>query len=226
MKRSLKIAANTLANGRSRAYVSRVAWFDLERLVRAAFNELSESSEEIAELGRLSLTKNQDYPPFNESHFTPVNITNQIQVQAGWRPLGLSHSTTENGEARAEPLAESGATLWFSQGATGFVTVFLAPYKSKAMSMNEENIILARYNCASSVTALDVQRHFATYFWYCSITSVHGNFGLSGYIYLLWLKYKDSRYANQKQRVKLIELLIAVVAIVATLYAGDKLFIN
>lgn len=225
MKRSLKSAAETLASGRRRAYVSRVAWLDLERLVTAAYDELAADGSHAAELGNLYLTSNRNYPPFNKPHFSAVNVINQIQVHAGWRQLNVSHAISENGESRAEPLAESGATLWFSQDATGLVMAFVAPYNSKAMRMNEENIILARYSCASAVSARDVRRHFATYFRYCAITSAHGCLGLGGYLYRLRLKYNDFRFASEMRAsvFRYVEPLLAAVGIVATLYAGNKL---
>jgi hypothetical protein len=226
MKQSLKEAANVLARGRSRAFISRVAWLDLEQLVSSAFSEISENGTETAELGNLYLTKNRDYPPFDKSHFNAFNVTNQIQVHAGWRQLHVCHAITENMEARAEWLAESGATLWFSQDATGSVMVFVAPYKSKAMTMNEDNIILARYKCATGVSSRNVRRHFSTYFRYCSVTSVHGDLGAAGYIFRLRLKYGDFRYSSQMRAsvFRFLEPLLAVVGIVATLYAGNKLF--
>ena len=226
MKHSLEVAAKKLAKGRVRAYISRVAWFDLEKLVSSAFNEISQNQEYATELGKLYLTKSRDYPPFNQPNLNPINITNQIQVHAGWRQLNVYHAITDNGNKRAEALAESGATLWFSQDATGSVMAFISPYKSKAMSMNEENIIIARYSCASSVSTREIERHFATYFRYCSVTSAHGCHGLSGYIYRLRLKYNDFRYANQMRAnaFHYIEPSLAIIGIIATLYAGNKLF--
>lgn len=226
MKKSLKIAARTIQRGRNRAFVSRVAWLDLERLVSSTFQEISTNSQDHTELGSLYLTRNIDYPPFNKKHFSVVNITNQIQIHAGWRQLNLSHYINEDGTAKSELLAESGATLWYSQDATGSVMVFLAPYKSKAITMNEENIILARYGCASSISARAVRKHFAAYFRYCSVTSTHGNLGLSGYIYRLRLKYRDFRYASQMRAsmFRYCEPMLAVLGILATLYAGNKLF--
>lgn len=226
MKKSLAMAARTLERGRTRAFISRVAWLDLDRLVSSAYQEISANGQETTELGNLCLTRNIDRPPFNRSHFSAANIINQIQVSAGWRPLDLSHAVTDNGDARSEFLAESGATLWYAQDATGSVTVFLAPYKSKAMSMNEENIILASYGCANSVSARAVRQHFAAYFRYCSVTSAHGNLGVTGYIFRLRLKYKDFRYASQIRAsvFRYFESALAVVGIIATLYAGNKLF--
>lgn len=226
MKRSLKEAASVLARGRSRAFVSRVAWLDLEGLISSAFKEISEHSKETAELGNLYMTKNREYPPLNKSSFYASNITNQIQVSAGWRQLDVWHAITENQEPRAEWLAEGGATLWFSQDATGSVMVFVAPYTSKAMKINEENIILARYSCARNVSLIDIRRHFSTYFRYCSVTSVHGDLGVSGYIFRLRLKCSEFRYSTKMHAsaFRFLEPLLATVGIVATLYAGNKLF--
>lgn len=226
MKQSLVMAARILARGRDRAFISRVAWLDLDRLVSSVFQEVSVCSEETSELGNLYLTRNTDYPPLNKTHFTPLNITNQIQIQAGWRKLDMSHSITENEETRSEYLAEGGATLWYGQDAAGGVMVFLAPYESKAKRMNEKNIILARYGCASSVSVSAVRQHFRAYFRYCSITSVHGNPGIAGYAYLLWLKYGDIRYASQMRAsvFRYFNPLVGVLGIVASLYAGNRLF--
>jgi hypothetical protein len=231
LKQSLKEAANVLGSGRSRAFVSRVAWLDLERLISAAFKEISENCNDSAELGNLYLTKNRDYPPFhNKSRFCAFNVLNQIQVHTGSRRLGVFRSITEKEKTRVEYLAESRATLWYSQDASGSVIVFVAPYKSTVMKMNEDNIILARYNCASSVSLRDVQRHFSTYFRYCTVSSVHGNLGVSGYMFRLRLKYGDIRYSTQMRAsaFRYLELLAAGATIAGVLYTafkgGEKLF--
>jgi len=226
MKRSLKNAASILATGRSRAFVSRVAWLELERLISSTFNELSECKKETSQLGNLYLYKNRDREPFNKPNLYAFNIMNQILIHTGWRSLNVAFAITENGETQVEYLHENGANLWFSQDVSGAVMVFVSPYKSKALEIHESNIILARYSCASSVTPRDIRRHFSTYFRYCSVTSAHGNLGITGYIYRLFLKYGDFRYSTQRRAslFRVIESVLAVVGIAATLYAGNKIF--
>lgn len=227
MKRSLIKAAETLARGRNRAYVSRVAWIDLEKLVKAAYDELEPFRLEVAEIGNLYLTNNRNFPPFNNPNFSAVNLINQIQLHAGWRQLNVSHAVTDNEEIRAEYLAESGASLWYSQNITGSVMVFLAPYKSKAISVDEKNIIIARYNCPCEVSARNIRKHFATYFRYCAVTSAHGSFTIGGYFYRLYLRYNDFRFKSEMrasflQRIN--QFFFVGISIVATLYAGNKIF--
>lgn len=226
MKAALQEAAKSLARGRDRAFVSRVAWLDLDRLVTAAYETISTCSREATELGDLYLTRNREYPPFNKPHFSSVNIINQIQIQTGWRLLNVSRVISENDAPRSEVLAESGATLWFSQDATGAVTVFLAPYKSKAMRVDEANIILARHGCASEVSERCVNQYFVAYFRYCAATSAHGHRGWKGYGYRLWLIYNDFRYSTKRRAVLVrgLELLLAAGGVIATLYTGNKLF--
>lgn len=194
--------------------------------MESAFNEMVANRAEAAELGNLYLTKNRDNPPFDAPHFNATNILNQIQVHAGWRQLNVSHFHIDGDELRAEYLAESGATLWFSQDVGGAVTVFVAPYKSKAMSVNEKNIILARHGWAGSISKKDVRRYFVTYLRYCAVTSAHGNLSLSGYIYRLGLKYGDFRHASEMRGYifRYLEPILAIIGILATLYAGNKFF--
>lgn len=224
MKRELIKAAAALSRGRRRAYVSRVAWLDLELLVRAAYDEISVLDRQLAELGNVYLTSNRNYPPLNAARYGVVDVINQIQLQVGWRQLNVRRAiAVVDAEPKQESLAESGATLWFSQDVSGAVMVFVAPYKSPTMRMNEENIILARYRNAMAVSASDVRRHFATYFRYCEITSAHGDMGLGGYLYRLRLRYKDLRFKSD-MRSHLWRPLEFLVIIIATLYAGGKLF--
>lgn len=56
-KQSLIKAAETLEKGRKRAYVSRVAWLDLEKLIKTAYDELDVYETQKDELGYLSLTR-------------------------------------------------------------------------------------------------------------------------------------------------------------------------
>lgn len=115
MKQSLIKAAETLAKGRARAYVSRVAWLDLEKMIKAAYDELEVYVDQKAELGYLFLTSNRNYPPLNEFHLNAIDVLNQIQISAGWRQLKVSRAVTENNKTKIEHLAEGGATLWYSQ---------------------------------------------------------------------------------------------------------------
>ena len=224
MKQSLIKAAETLEKGRERAYVSRVAWLDLEKLIKVTYDELEAYVAQKAELGNLYLTSNRNYPPFNESHFNAINILNQIQIHAGWRQLNVSRAVTEN--QKIEHLAESGATLWYSQNVTGSVMVFLAPYKSSTIETDEKNIILARYNCPCEISAQHIRKHFATYFRYCAATSAHGSFSINDYLYRLYLRYNDFRFKNE-MRANFFRYInpyfFLVITVFATLYAGDKI---
>lgn len=226
MKQSLIKAAEALAKGRARAYVSRVAWLDLEKMIKAAYDELEVYVDQKAELGNLYVTSNRDYPPFNKPHFNAINVLNQIQIHAGWRQLYVSRTVTENEETKTEHLAEGGATLWYSQDVTGSVMVFLAPYKSSTIETDEKNIILARYNCPCEISAQHIRKHFATYFRYCATTSAHGSFSINDYLYRLYLRYNDFRFKNEI-RANFFRYInpyfFLAITVLATLYAGDKI---
>lgn len=227
MIKHLNNAANTLERGRIKSFISRVAWNDLEELVRSTYNELDGLKKQKDELGSIYLTSNLQYPPFNENNFRCSNIKNQIQISTGWRLLNVSGANYEDkGSPKAELLAESSATLWYSQDITGSVCVFVAPYTSKAMSMNEKDIVIARYGCPTKISKKLVENHFSTYFKYCAATSCHGNLGLSGYIFRLYLKYNDFRSASivRGKIFSYAEALLGIVGIIATLYAGNKIF--
>lgn len=225
MKHSLKAAASVLANGRRRAYISRVAWLELEQFITTAFNEIIDNIDEIDELGSLHFTTNRQYQPFNGPNFNVFNITNQILIRVGSRLLNVSHAINIDGKPCAELLDESGATLSLSQDATGSVIVFISPYKSEAMSMDEENIILDRHSCASSISKKDIRRYLSKFLRYCAVTSVHGDLGWGGYSYRLWLKYNDFRNASQMRAnaFNYIKLFSFPIIVLVTLYAGGKI---
>ncbi|MBS0299514.1 MAG: hypothetical protein JSR32_06225 [Proteobacteria bacterium] len=226
MKHSLIKAAETLSRGRNHAYVNRVAWIDLEKLVKSVYNELKPIQLQVTEIGELYLTSNRDYPPFNKPNFSAINVINQIQVQAGWRQLNVYHIVNENGEDKAELLAERGATLWYSQDVTGSVVVFLAPYKSKAITVDEKNIVLARYSCPCEISARKIRKHFAIFFRYCAATSAHGSFSINDYFYRLYLRYNDFRYKNEMRAnffQRISQFFFLIITVIATLYAGNKI---
>jgi hypothetical protein len=230
MKKALAAAVNRLSSGRTRAYISRVAWLDLDCKIRGIFHEIQSYGLDTSELGNLYIISNLQYEPFNKSPFSALNIINQIQIQVGHRHLDISQLTTKDSESKSEYLTEIGAALWYSQDASGGVMVFMSPYKSRVMRMTEENIILARFDCASAISTSAVQGHFEKFFRYCNFTSVHGALGFSGYLYRLRLRYNDIRFKTAirasvlKPIIAFITLGLATAGVWATLYSAGKIF--
>jgi hypothetical protein len=227
MKKHLKNAAKTLEKGRRRTYISRVAWGDLYELVSTEYKQLDDLNVQKSELGNLYLSNNTKYPPLNNKRSRFSNIMNQIQISSGWRHLNVTGINNDDKEhPKAEVLAESGATLWYSQDITGAVSVYVAPYNSRVMTVDEKDIIIARYSCPTKISKKNVQQHFSTYFKYCAVTSVHGNLSFISYIYRLWLQLNNRRIASEIRRKKssFIEIFLIIAGIFATLYAGNKMF--
>ncbi|MBP0638008.1 hypothetical protein [Cupriavidus sp. AcVe19-6a] len=225
MKKQLERAATVLARNRQRAYVSRVAWLDLELMVRKAFGEVQVNEAATQELGMLYLTTNRDYPPFDKSTFDVTNITNQLQISTGFRFMGVSRPSQSQGEAApiSKVVEEVGASLWFNQDATGAVTIFVAPYKSEVMKMSERNFILGRHRWATDISERQVKNYFAKFFRYCATTSVHGNFDASSYLFRLSLRLRDIRFAsNESERLWKLAGWTSTTAV--ALYTGGKLF--
>ncbi|MBN5086740.1 hypothetical protein JY460_01220 [Stenotrophomonas maltophilia] len=92
--------------------------------------------------------------------------------------------------------------------------------------MNENELILGRYGCATSLTEDKLRKHFGTFFRYLAVTSSHGDLGIRGYAFRTKLRMADRRFASEwwsNAHKVYVPVLICLIGLIATLYAGDKL---
>lgn len=149
------------------------------------------------------------------------SVLNTVWIMIGSRSINVEYLSTDQGMML---LSEGGAQLWFSQDATGGVTVFISPYRSKHMRINENELILARYSCATSMTERCLRKHFRTFFRYLTVTSSHGDLGIRTYFFRF--RMADRRFASEwgsNAHKVYVPVPIGLMSLVATLCAGGKL---
>lgn len=219
MKKQLERAQRRLHRGRVKAFVSRVAWLDVERRIDRLFNEARNLG--CAELGDIYLQNRRDMPELKGTYAD--SVLNALWIIVGGRMLNVQYADSNLGKMLMD---ERGGQLWFAQDATGAVTAFISPYASKNMRMDEKELIIARYSCATALSERRLRKHFATFFRYLAVTSSHGDLSFRGYLFRLRLRIGDHRYANEwrANAYKVyVPAFLAFVGLIATLYTGNKL---
>ncbi|WP_122439446.1 hypothetical protein [Pseudomonas viridiflava] len=184
----------------------RELWPAMVDRVRAVFAEV-EHSPLAGHYGSLYL-----HPVIPEAlrEFRGDQILAQLQLSCGTRQLGLwgVETKVEDRMGKVKPLFEGDAALWFNQAPSGMVTVFMAPYGSDNMKMNEDNIVLGMYRSPAKITDREIRKLFSKFFKYLSITSAHHQQAFSEYAWRLWLIYKDVRTRKHNGGIKLLERLL------------------
>ncbi|SFO21257.1 hypothetical protein SAMN05444065_109241 [Pseudomonas syringae] len=153
MKKALEKYAKKLQKDAEVAFIRRVMWTDMEVRIREMFKDI-ENSPQADWYGGMKVHSGL-HPEANE---IPVNNRlNHLQVTCMTRLLGLS-SVKEVDEVKdcegveqkvrvtkRTTHLESDSAMWFTQTPTGGVTVFMAPYRSDLVSMNEREIIIGMF---------------------------------------------------------------------------------
>lgn len=149
----------------------RQIWPAMVKRIQAVFDEI-EHSPLAGHFGSLYL---HPVVPDAYRHLPEGQYLAQLQLTCGTRRLGLD--TLEKSEDHplgvAKTLLEKDAALWFNQSPSRAVTVFMAPYSSAVLKMNEENIILGMYSSHEKLTDKRIRELLSTFFRYLSITSAH-----------------------------------------------------
>ncbi|MDF5891928.1 hypothetical protein P4A93_09840 [Pseudomonas syringae pv. syringae] len=147
-------------------------------------------------------------------------ILNQLQLSCCSRHLGLTgiERKVEERKGKAKPLFEDGAALWVNQAPSGAVTVFIAPYTSDVLAMNEENIILGMYRTPEKLTERRIKRIFSTFFRYLSVTSAHHQQSITDYAWRLMLIYKDVRTRKYQGNLKVLERVVIAAGAIACIW--------
>lgn len=189
MKKAFEKYAKAMESDWSQAFIRRVMWIDMEERIEKVFAEI-EHSELASRYGTLYLHEGLH---FNAKKFYVTQRLNQLQVSCGMRLLGLNGVDVDGNQPKKKISMEKNAALWFTQSASGGVTVFMAPYKSEVVSMNEENIIIGHYKDPSRLSEKKIKKLFSTFFHYLSITSAIHPQSPVDYIWRLWLTFLDVR---------------------------------
>lgn len=189
MKKAFEKYAKAMESDWSNAFVRRVMWIDMDGRIKSIFSEI-EKSDLASRYGDLFLHEGLH---FHAKKFHVTERLNQIQISCGIRFLGLKGVDVDGNQPKKKIRMEKNAALWFTQSPSGGVTVFMAPYKSDLVSMNEENIIIGHYKDPSNLTDRKVRYLFSIFFRYLSITSAIHHQTPKDYIWRLWLIFLDIR---------------------------------
>lgn len=217
MKKALEKYAKKLETDTKVVRIKRVMWIDMEARIREMFEEV-ESSPLADWYGGLRI-HNGLHPKAKELHVT--DRLNHLQITCMTRRLGIA-SVKEFEEAREiegvkkkvrvikrTTHVENESAMWFAQSPSGGVTVFMSPYKSDLVSMNEKEIIIGIFKDPSKLTERKIRNLFAKYFKYMSISSALHNQTPLDYAWRLWLMHLDVRSRKVWKTFVAINVLIA-----------------
>lgn len=223
---SVEKYAEKIRRADAMAFVRRAMWRSLDERIHQVFDSHSQKISALKHLGGLYIRKACDDEPIRSSYLISSQHINSTHIYTGHRPLGISLVDREKKSIKIS--SETNAQLWYSQGPSGQVLVFVAPYRSDAGEMAEKEIIIGKYKEPASISVSDIRGHFKVFFKYCSCTSQHSASSLLHYLYRKKLMMRDFRYRsdfrskaiNVAERVGI--LMMGGAAVWASLYAGGK----
>ncbi|OOQ67443.1 hypothetical protein [Vibrio parahaemolyticus] len=211
----------------NRAYIRRVMWLDLDKRVEEVFERFKKENPDVGVLGSLYLSKLGDDEDYRSSQLTSDRFINATHVYFGARFLGVNKFN--NDTKKFSIATESNAQLWYSQGPSGQVMVFIAPYASDLGEIEEKEIIIGYYSQPIDILAKNIERHFMVLSKYAVATSIHSSGSFSSYLYRKYLVMQDFRFKTE-YRSKFISIIeriltpsLAVLAILVSLYTAGQI---
>lgn len=220
-------AAEIIRRDTIRAYIKRVNWRFMDERIQMEFERLKSDSANTSVLGGIYISRGKDENPSQYSKLISSQYINSTHVFTGNRLLELSVINSES--QNLEVAIERNAQLWYSQGPSGDVLVFVGPYQSNAGRIKESEIIVGKYSDPYLVTNKQIKNHLSIFFKYCTCTAQHSSSNLHTYLYRQYLIFNDFRYKStyRNKLVRTFErfliLFIGGAAVWASLYAGGKL---
>ncbi len=199
--KSLEKYAKRLAVDWQLVRVRRVMWIDMESRIRKIFGEI-DGSPHANFYGNFYI--HNGLHPDAQKYYVTERI-NQLQITCGLRLLGLRGveeveetkvvNEVEQSVKRIKPttLMEKEAAMWFAQTPAGGVTVFMSPYKSDWVNMNEKEIIIGYFKDPARLTDRKIRKMLARFFKYLSISSALHQHTAIDYMWRLWFIYLDIR---------------------------------
>jgi len=216
MRKAFEKYANAMLADWNQVFVRRMMWADMEARVKNLFKEI-ESSPQADWFGGIRIHGGL-HPDAKEIHVT--DRLNQLQVTCMTRLLGIR--SVKNAEETREidgverkvhvvkrtTHMETEACMWFSQSPSGGVTVFMSPYKSDLVSMNEKEIIIGMFKDPNRLTERNIRKLFSRFLKYRQISSALHHHTFLDYGWRLWLTYLDVRHRRVWKTVVAINVLI------------------
>lgn len=216
MKKALEKYAKKLETDAMLARIRRVMWIDMDARIRKMFEEVK-GSPHANWYGGIGI-HNGLHPEAEELHVT--DRLNHLQITCMTRLLGIASvkrfedvKEIDGVEQKVRGIkwtthVENESAMWFSQTPSGGVTVFMSPYKSDLVSMNEKEIIIGTFKDPSKLSERRIKKLFARYFKYMSITSALHSHTPLDYAWRLWLMYLDVRSRRGWKMIVAINVLI------------------
>lgn len=223
----LKEAAEIIKRDHINAWIKRVNWRFMDERIQIEFERYTSDNESVNLLGGLYISRAKDNEPIRTADLISSQYINSTHIFTGHRFLGISIVDSETKKLKIA--SERNAQLWYSQGPSGDVLVFIGPYHSDAGKIEENEIIIGKYQNPSQITAQCIRKHFSVFFKYCSCTAQHSASSMSGYLYRQYLIFNDFRYkSTYRQKLirtaeRLLILVLGGAAVWASLYVGGKI---
>lgn len=219
--------AQIILNSDNEARIRQLNWPCLDERIETEFNKIKEQKNSCRVFGNIYLTQSRKYSPINSSNLPASRVVNSTHIHTGTRFIGVSIIDQETKKLSVG--IEKNAQLWYSQSPSGRVMVFISPYTSNVGKIEENEIIIGKYEAPGEINTKEIKKHFSKFFKYCSCTHQHGAQDLLNYLYRRYLIFNDFRYkATFRTKVlkimeRIITLLLGGAAVLASLYAGGKL---
>lgn len=223
----LKKAAEIIRRDSVNAYFKRINWRFMDERIQKEFEHLTSDYYSANVLGGIYISRSKDDDLIKSSNLISSQYVNSTHIYTGLRFLGVNISDAEN--KKLEVAFERNSQLWYSQGPSGEVLVFIGPYESNAGKIKETEIIIGKYQNPSQITDKHIKKHFSIYFKYCASTAQNSASNMRNYIYRQFLVFNDFRLRSMylNKIIKIVERLLIIIltggAIWASLYAGGKL---
>lgn len=145
-----------------------------------------------------------------------------VEVFYGPRALpDLERLSSDAGRRQWRAPLETGATLLYTQGADGVVTVFLYPAQTDQCLAQEDAIILGRYTDLAPLTGRGtLESHWQAFRAYAEATSLDGEPTLLDKLLVRWLRFTRPRVVDNRRTA-----VAAVTAAAQTALGGVALAI-
>ncbi|HCD1107559.1 TPA: hypothetical protein JD656_RS16415 [Morganella morganii] len=190
---ALKKAAKELKKDQTDAWIKRINWIFMVERIEDKLKKLKIDTSSTSELGSLYLSKSDNHL-MERRGLLSFQYINSIHIHTGSRSLGLFIPNKDKTDVIAAH--ERNAQMWYSQGPSGEVIVFVSPYDSDLGKFDENEIIIGKYTNPYQINETVIIKHFSIFFKYCACTSQHSAEKFKHYFYRQYLIFNDFRFRS------------------------------
>lgn len=213
------MAAEIIRRDSVNAYFKRINWRFMDELVQKEFENSISDPYSANILGGMYISRAKDGELIKSSDLISSQYINSTHIYTGHRLLGVNIIDAEN--KTFEAAFEKNSQLWYAQGPSGEVIVFIGPYESNVGKIKETEIIIGKYQNPSQITERHIKKHFSIYFKYCVSTAQNSASNMRNYIYRLFLKFNDFRLRS----MYLSKIIKAFERLAIIMFAGGSIWV-